>query len=177
MNSFQRLRKMIAGFLIVLCGAIFLLIPDQAYILVAVILAAVLAVRGLKDIIFYFSSARYMVGGKVILFQGVIMLDLAMLAGSLTSLPGPMVLLYLIIAHAFSGVVEILRAKESQKAVNGSWKLKFSHGVINILLALICLVMIQNANIPVLIFGSSLIYSGVMRVIDAFRRTTFILIE
>lgn len=177
MNSFQRIKKILGGCLMFLCGFFFLTIPEEAYVMVVLILGLTLAVRGIRDIVYYFSFARYMVGGKVILFQGVIMLDFAMLAGGLSDLPKPIVLMYLIIAHAFAGVVEVLRAMEAKRTVDGPWKLKFSHGIINFLLSLFCLVMIRRANIPVLVFSLSLMYSGVMRVIDAFRRTTFILIK
>ena len=177
MNNFQRFKKILAGCLMFLSGVVFFLYPDNAYIIVAIILAVALVIKGIQDIYFYFSYARYMVGGKMILFQGVILLDFAILAGSLTHLPQPMVLVYLIIAHLFSGVVEVLRALEAKNEVNGPWKLKFCHGIIDLLLGLICLVMIWHPTIPVIVFSIGLMYSGVMRVIEAFQKTTFILIK
>lgn len=177
MNSFQRLKKILAGCLMFLCGVFFLLYPDNAYIMLAVILAIALAIKGIRDIYFYFSIARYMVGGKMILFQGVIMLDFAMLSGALTNLPQPMVMVYLIVVHLFSGVVEVLRAMEAKKTVNGSWKLKFCHGIINLLLGLVCFATIWHPSIPIIVFSLGLMYSGVMQVIEAFQKTTFVLIK
>ena len=160
-------------------GSAFLLLmdPSSSYAVVIAVLSLGLAVRGIRYLYFYFSAARYMVGGKMILFWGVITLDFAMLTGSLTDVPKFYVLLYLLGAHAFSGVVEVLRAMEAKRAVGGPWKLKFSHGIVNLAIALACLVLIRRPNTAVQIFSLGLVYSGMMRIIGAFRRTSFILIK
>ena len=149
---------------------------DGAYMFIIVILSLGLAVKAVRDIIFYFTMARHMVGGKMILFQGVIVLDFAMFTGSLTDVPRFYVLLYLIAIHAFSGAVELLRAMEARRTVDGPWKLKFSHGIINILLALACLVFIRQAGTAIIIYSIGLLYSALIRIISAFRKTSFVLI-
>ena len=178
MNGFQRVRKVLFGLCMIAVALILILFPsDEAYMLIVAILSLGLAIAGIKDIIFYFTMARHMIGGKMILIQGVIILDFALITGSLTYVPKIYILLYLIGIHAFSGVVEVLRAMESKKAVEGPWKLKFSHGVINFLLAVACLIFIRKSNTALLIYSLGLIYSAVVRIFSAFRRTSFILIE
>ena len=113
----------------------------------------------------------------MILFWGVIMVDFAMLTGSLTDVPRFYIMMYLIVAHAFSGVIEVLRAMEAKTQVGGPWKLKFSHGIVNFVIALLCLILIRRVNTAVVIFGLGLMYSGIMQIIGAFRRTTFVLIK
>ena len=178
MNGFQRERKVLFGLCMIAVALFLILFPsDEAYMLIVAILSLGLAIAGIKDIIFYFTMARHMIGGKMILIQGVIILDFALITGSLTNVPKIYILLYLIGIHAFSGVVEVLRAMESKKAVEGPWKLKFSHGVINFLLAVACLIFIRKSNTALLIYSLGLIYSAVVRIFSAFRRTSFILIE
>jgi uncharacterized membrane protein HdeD (DUF308 family) len=141
------------------------------------ILSLGLAITAIKDILFYFTMARHMVGGKMILIQGVVILDFAMITGSLADVPKIYILLYLISVHAFSGVVEVLRATEARKTVEGPWKMKFTHGIVNFLLAIACLVFIRNSNTALMIYCIGLMYSAVMRILSAFRKTAFVMIE
>ena len=150
---------------------------DIAYMIILLIMSVALAISGIKDIIFYFTMARHMIGGKMILVQGVIILDFALLTASLSDVPTIYILLYLIGIHAFSGVVEVLRAMESKKSVEGPWKLKFSHGIINFALAIACLIFIRHSETALIIYSIGLIYSAIVRIFSAFRKTAFILIE
>ena len=164
--------------LMILSAVIFVILPAEISLVVIIsILSAGLAISGIKDIVFFFTMARHMVGGKMILFQGVVVLDFALFTLSLSNVPKIYILLYLVGIHVFSGVVEILRANEARKTVEGPWKIKFSHGVINILLAALCLVFIKELGIAVLIYSGCLVYSAVIRIINACRKTAFILIE
>ena len=97
--------------------------------------------------------------------------------GSLSTVPKMYIFLYLIFVHAFSGVVEILRAMEAKSTVEGPWKLKFIHGLINLAMAMTCLIFIRNQNVSIMIYSIGLIYSAIVRIITAFRRTSFILIQ
>ncbi len=178
MTIFQRIRSILFGLLMLGTAIIFIFNPgDDAYMTVIWILSTGLAVKGIKDIVFYFVMARHMVGGKIILFQGVVVLDFAMLTASLSSVPKIYILLYLIVIHAFSGIIETLRALESRKTVDGPWKLKLGHGIINFMLALACLVFIKQTNTALIIYSVGLIYSALIRIISAFRRTDFVIIK
>jgi uncharacterized membrane protein HdeD (DUF308 family) len=178
MTIFQRIRRILIGLVMLGVAILFLIDPDDdAYEFVIGILTLGLAIKGIKDILFYFTMAKHMVGGKIILFQGVVVLDFAYLTGSLSDVPKIYILLYLIAIHAFSGAIEILRAMESRKAVEGPWKLKLGHGIVNFLLAISCLVFIKQTGTALIIYSIGLIYSAVMRIISAFQRTTFIVIE
>ncbi len=178
MTLFQRVRGLFIGLVMMAVAIAFLANPDDdAYLFVIAILTLGLAFKGLKDIIFYFTMARHMIGGKMILVQGVIILDFALLTGSLSDVPKVYILLYLIVIHAFSGVIEVLRAMEARRTVSGPWKMKFSHGMINFLLAISCLVFIRHTQTALIIYSIGLLYSSLVRIASVFRRTTFILIK
>ncbi len=178
MTIFQRIRNIIVGLIMIVVAVIFILDPsDDAYIFVIAVLSLGLLIKGLKDIVFYFTMARHMVGGKMILFQGVIVLDFALLTGSLSNVPKIYILLYLVVIHAFSGVVEILRAMEARRTVSGPWKMKFTHGIVDFLLAISCFIYIRQTHTALIIYSIGLLYSAVMRIANSLRRTTFILIK
>lgn len=113
----------------------------------------------------------------MILIQGVIIFDFAIITGSLADVPKIYILLYLIGIHAFSGVVEILRAMEARRTVAGPWKMKFSHGVVNFILAIACLIFIRQSNTALIIYSLGLMYSAVVRLFDAFGKTAFVVVE
>ncbi|MCR5122817.1 MAG: hypothetical protein K6B74_10390 [Ruminococcus sp.] len=178
MTVFQRIQKIVFALLMLLSAAIVMEAPvDTALAMILLILAASNAADAVKDMIYYFTMARHMVGGKMILFKGVVMLDFALLTISLSNIPKSYILTYLVGVHAFSGAVEILRANESRKTVEGPWKMKFAHGLVNIALAALCLIFIKDLEVAVLIYSASLVYSAVLRIIIALRKTAFIVIE
>ena len=178
MTFFQRIVKILTGIVMIAVAILFITYPDEnIYQVLIAILAFGLAIDGIKNIIFYFTMARHMVGGKIILFQGVVVLDFALFSVSLTSVPKIYIMLYLIGAHAFSGIVETLRAMEARRTVDGPWRMKLGHGLVNFALALICLIFIMNMEVAVLIYSLGLIYSGIIRIISGFRRTSFIVIQ
>ena len=178
MTLFQRIKKILIGLLMIFVAIAILNSPGgDTYLFVIWLLAIGLAIKAIKDIGFYFTMAKHMVGGKMILFQGVIVLDFALFTASLTDVPRIYILLYLIAINAFSGGVEVLRALEAKRTVDGPWKLTMGHGIVNLALALSCLIFIKNENTAMIIYGIGLLYSALMRIISAFRRTSFVVIE
>ena len=178
MTVFQRIKKILFSLCMIAVAVILICFPDDdTYTIIVAILSLGLAIAGIKDIVFYFTMARHMVGGKMILIQGVIIFDFAIITGSLTNVHRIYILLYLIGVHAFSGVVEVLRAMEARRTVDGPWKLKFSHGIVNFLLAIACLVFIRRSNTALIIYSIGLMYSAVIRLLSAFRKTAFVVIE
>ena len=178
MSMFQRLRGIVTGLVMLAVAVTFLTDPsDEAYMVIVLILTVSLLLEGLREIIFYFLMARHMIGGKLILIKGVITLDFALITGSIAMVPKIYIILYLAGIHAFSGVVEILRAMEAKKSVQGPWKMKFCHGLVNIALAAGCLIYIREPRTAVTIYSLGLIYSAVVRIITSFRRTTFVFID
>ncbi len=178
MTVYQRIKKILFSLCMFAVALFFIINPsDEAYSVVVAILSIGLAIAGIKDIIFYFVMARHMVEGKMILIQGVIIFDFAIITGSLTDVPKIYILLYLIGVHAFSGVIEIMRAMEARRTVDGPWKIKFSHGIVNLILAIACLIFIRQSNTALIIYSLGLLYSAVVRLFDAFRKKAFVVIE
>ena len=87
---------------------------------------------GLRSLVFYFSMGRYMVGGKSLLFHGIIRLDLGMLAYSISNEEKYYVLLYLIGYHAFSGAIDLMHSMEARK-LDAPWRRTALQGILSLL--------------------------------------------
>ena len=177
MTKARRAGVFLTGILLILVGALLIAYPDVGYLVVEIILVAGLIIRGLKALIYYITLARFMVGGKSTLYKAVILLDFAFLTYSLDDIPRAYFLLYVIIIHAFTGFISVLRANESRKMGAKSWKFKFAQGIINLLIPVICAVFISNPDIAVVIYGMGLVVSGIGRMITAFRKTALVYVQ
>ena len=176
MTIWHRIRNVLSGVALILISVALFVGGEKAYPFVLGLYALTLELYGLRILVFYFKMARYMVGGKTMLYRGILLLDLGAFAGSLINVPQMYILLYLCGTLAFSGIVDVLRALES-KRVGGSWRLKVSMGGFSILSALFCVIFLHSADMVVYIFCVSLIYSAIVRIINAFRPAPLIAIQ
>jgi hypothetical protein len=180
MSRFGRILHAIAAlFMIAIAVLTFFLDAIHGLKLVLLVIQAGMTLRGLQAIIYYFSMARHMVGGKNVLFRGMIFLDLGILAGTIFEHPAVYILIYISLLHIFTGAVSALRANESRK-IGTSWKMKMAYGITNILLALIvviCGIAFDNLRIAVWVYSIGLIYSSILRIISSFRKTEIVYIQ
>ena len=176
MTKLRRVGNAFTGFLIVICGLLFALFPTESYKFIVTILGLSLVIWGIRDFIYYITMAKRMVGGRSVLYRAVITFDVGLFTLSLTDVPLIYVMLYLAGIHLFSGAIDMLRAREA-KAQEGSWKMQFIHGLVNVIMAGLCLAFIGSTATAVEIYAIGLIYSGIMRIIQAFRRTAIVYIQ
>ena len=107
----------------VLFALLMITFDEKAYPVIVGVYATALEFMGIRLIWYYFTMARHMVGGRSILYRGVLFVDFGVFTGSLALVPHIYVLLYLAGTLAFSAVVDLLRAKEA-KGIDSPWKLK-----------------------------------------------------
>lgn len=176
MNDLQKAGTVASGILMLVTGVILFLVPDDGTFYVAVILAITLFLIGMRLLVYYFTMARRMVGGRAVLLLGVFLLDFCAFTVTILDEPRIMVILYLVGWHGFSGLVSILRAREA-KIHKGNWKLKAANGVINILVVIGCICFIKNRTVLTGIYATGLCYSAFTRIISAFRKTQIVYIQ
>ena len=176
MTNVQRAREVLFGVVMVFVAVIFFIKPHESYPFITALLCLGMTFRGVALLIFYFRMARYMVDGRSLLYQAVIMIDLGLFTGSLTQVPLMYVMLYLIAIHMFTGGIDILRANEARK-YGSPWKQKLFGGIVNILLAIACLAFIKATSIAVMIYAIGVAYAGIMRIVQAFRKTNMVYIQ
>ena len=177
MTKFQKIINILLGVAAIIFGISMVKLPNDSYVVVALFLGVGLLIYGISTLIYYFTMAMFMVEGKTILYKGVIITDFAILTLSLADVPKIYVMIYLIALHAFSGLVEILRALEAKRFGGRNWRMKMGHGLVNLGICVFCLMNLKDPNTVVIIYGIGLIYSGLMRLLSALRRSTFVFIR
>ncbi len=174
----QRIRSVLFGIFMIVCVIIFMIAGTDSYEMIIWIYGVMLLCNGISRIHYYFSLARYMVDGKIMLYIGVILVDFGMFTFSLTNIPVIYVVIYLMGIHAFTGIVDILRALETKKYGGGSWKLNFSYGLANIIMAALCVMLIRTMPmIVIVVYCLGLTYSAIVKIISGFQRTAIVYIQ
>jgi uncharacterized membrane protein HdeD (DUF308 family) len=176
MNDLQKAGTVASGILMLVTGVILFLVPDDGTFYVAVILAIALFLMGMRLLVYYFTMARRMVGGRAVLLLGVFLLDFCAFTVTILDEPRIMVILYLVGWHGFSGLVSLLRAREA-KLHKGNWKFKAANGVVNILVVIGCICFVKNPAMLTLIYSVGLCYSAITRIISAFKPTQIVYIQ
>lgn len=146
------------------------------YYIVLVVLSFALLFHGLHLIIFYFTMARHMNGGRSMLYRGVLFVDLAVMTFSIQSIPTTYIMAYLIGLLAFSGAIDVFGAFDARK-IHGHWKLKMIRGVVTIAFAIYAFMNLNTPEYCVYIYSASLFYNALMRIISVFRHTDIVTIQ
>ncbi len=167
MSHWQRIKSVIGSVLLLLMIPILLFMPqEQGISLVAFVLSLLLIAYGVRVTWFYFRMARHMVGGKMMLCQGILLLDIGLFSVSVITTSKVVVLGYLLAVFAFSGGIDILRALEAKRYGAPSWKVAIGVGGF-------CFGSLELAMYG---YCVSLLYLAVVRLIAAFRKTAVIYI-
>lgn len=180
MTALQRIKNIITALCMIACSIILLCFPENGYYIVLLILSLSLTIYGLKTLFYYFTMARKMVGGQSILYRGVVILDLGIFSLTIADNPTVFAIVYLLLIHLFTGVVEILRALEAKSIAAPSWRFKFGSGVVNIVLALVAFIagaIMKSMETLVYIYCLGLLSSAGAKFISAFRRTAIVYIQ
>jgi uncharacterized membrane protein HdeD (DUF308 family) len=177
MSTGQRLVNVLTGLLMLALSVALIADPGIGIPVIAAILSASLSIYGLRYFFFYFTMARHMVGGKLMLFVGIIALDLGAFTATLVDTPRVYIILYLLVMHAFSGGIDVLRGLEARRGGSPSWRLSVAHGAVNIAVALACVVFLRSTRVLVCVYAAGLVYSALVRIVTAFRRTAIVYVQ
>ncbi len=180
MTRRRRVLNVITGLLIWLMGAGLFLDPRGGISVVALILSLTFTFRGIERLWYYFTMARYTVGGKMTLYIGMLYLEVGLLTSELWNNPQIYIILYLMAVHAFSGVVDILRGIEAKRLKTQSWKYRIVYGVTNLVISgalMVAGLFGGNIELAMYVYGAGLIYSGCMRIGNAFRKQAIVYIQ
>ena len=176
MTRTKRLINILQGLIMIVLAGYLLIFPTTSLPLVLGLIGLGMTINGIRTLMYYFSMARYAVGGKAALFFAVFLLDFGAFTLTIADESELAIFLYLMGWYAFSGLVSILRALEA-KRYKGSWKMNMAHGIGCVLIALLCVLSIHNIYVLVYIYCGGLIYSACIRIAAAFRRTEIVFIQ
>ncbi|MCQ2401630.1 MAG: hypothetical protein MJ059_06880 [Lachnospiraceae bacterium] len=176
MTTVKRIENILIGLLMIFAAVAIIIRPDEGYAFVVGILGLSLLVIGIKTLVYYFAMAIHMVGGKMILYEGIILTDLGLFSSSLATLPKAYVMIYLVLYNLIEGGINVMSAMESKKQ-GAPWKKKMGEGLLNIAFAILCIAMGGSVNIMVEVYAAGMIISAISRIAKAFRKTAIVYIQ
>lgn len=179
MTLTQRIGKVLRALALCLTAWAMVKLGEYGFFLVSALLSFGLIVFGARKLVYYFTMARHMVDGRSILYLGVIAFDFGIFTLSIADQHGVFIVLYLLGAYAFSGLIDILRAREARQFDAPSWKLSLAEGIVNIGVAVLAVVfgfVLGNMRSLTLIYAAGLIYSALLNLLSAFRKTAIVYI-
>ncbi len=179
MTKWNRIRNILQGIATIVFAMILFARPEYGLTIVLAIVGIGMTLRGIGQLIYYFSMARHMVDGKFVLCRGLIFLDLGLFTSAISDNPDAVVIFYIAAVSAFNGLVSILHAFESRKSGSPRWKYSLLHGAACLILAgvgVIGYLVLQNTDLCVYAYAAGLLYSAVLFFAVAFRRSAIVYI-
>lgn len=176
MTASKRILRFFIGIMMLLCSAGMMLFPKVGYAFVILFLDISLLLYGLRLLVYYFTMARFMVGGIATFYKSIIVIDFGLFVFGLEQMPQKYAMLYLIACLAFSGAVDILRSVEARR-LSAPWRLHISYGFLKVGTALACLFFLNSVNVVTFLYCIGLIHSAVFSFITAFRKTAIVYVE
>lgn len=179
MTLTQRIGKILRALVLCLAAWAMIKLGEQGFFLVSAMLSFGLIVFGARKLVYYFTMAWHMVDGRRILYLGVIAFDLGIFTLSIADRHGVFIVLYLLGAHAFSGMVDILRAREARQLDAPTWRINLAEGVANIGVAVIAVVfglVLGDMRSLTMIYAAGLIYTAFLNLLSVFRKTAIVYI-
>ena len=172
MSKFSRVLSVLKSLLMIFIGAIILLVPDESdYIIVCIILGVVVTIEGFKKLFFYFSSAKNMVGGRRILINSIVNIDLGLIS-FLVLLEDPILaILYMVAVFILLGAIDILRSFEIKKNGSKTWIIKLIKGILTIAVGGVCIAFAKYTETMLIVFGCAWIVLAVEGLITAFSKS------
>lgn len=173
MTAAKRFLNVLYALVMLLGCFVMVMDPDDGYALVIMFLDITLLFYGLRLLVYYFTMARYMVGGIATFYKSIIAIDLGLFVFSLDQLPQKYAMLYLVSVLAFSGAVDILRSIESRR-MRGPWKLHIIYGALKLGTAITCLFFLNSVRLVTILYCVGLLHSAALMLINAFRKTAIV---
>ncbi len=176
MTNYQRIFTIIKSVILIILALLTILSPSVGYYVLLFILNAALLIYGIRLLIYYFSLARFKVGGLWTLYKSIIIIDLSLLLLSIQWAPQKLVMIVLILLLAFDGVVFVMKAMKSKKLDSSKWKSQLLLGISLFVIAIICIVTIKSTQFASILYSLAIIVSAVSDIINATKRSEIIYI-
>ena len=179
MTKARRVTNIFQSIIMILFSLVLFINPENSISIVIGIVGLGMTLKGFGVLIYYFWMAKSMVGGKLVLYRGIILLDLGIFTSSLANDQFFYIFLYIAIVNAFAGLVAILRSRESKMLGSSKWINSAVYGIVVIILmvaAIIICVTFNSIVFPIYIYAASLLYSAIQKLSASFRRTAIVYI-
>ena len=175
MTRLRRLANVLGGLAMLALCAVILLAPDYGPLITAAIMSITLAAYGIRTLWLYATMARYMVGGKTLLYVSFVALDLGSFVVALLSTSTVILTLYLAAGYLFGGILDILRGLEARK-LDSPYGIRLAHGALLVLVAAACILFANQPGMLLVFYCIGLGSSALVRIANALRPTDILYI-
>ena len=179
MTKANRIKTILKGLLLILIGLLILAAPEAGFQIILLTVCVSMTLRGFGILTYYLSMARHMVGGMMVLFRGIILLDVGLFSSAIAEHAGAPVILYIAGVNAAEGLITLLRAREEK--INGSrWKVTLAYGLALVLMAAAVLtggLILHRPLLVLQLYAGGLFYSAALTIASAFRRGAIVYIS
>ncbi len=191
MTQWQKLKNILTAVLEILFAGLILFLSDRdfshlnfpgaekltrgvvSYYLILVVFVIVMLIYGIRLIIFYFTMARFMTGGRGMLYRGVLYTDLALYTMTLNNVPVNYIMIYLIAILVIAGAISLFQAFDIMK-LGGFWQFKMVQGIVTISLAVYGFTHLRQPMVLSYIFAITLVHDAIMRIVSVFTTTQIV---
>jgi uncharacterized membrane protein HdeD (DUF308 family) len=142
--------------------------------LIALIMGFSLLIYGIRCLAAYFLKFRFVIGGRMQLYIGIIVMDLGLLIGGSFTGSSILIMFYLIGFRLVTGGIGVARAMEARKA-GAPWKIRLAAGIISLVTAL-GFIFFKDPKAVVYIYCIGLLFSAAEHIITAFRKNKIVTI-
>ena len=180
MTKLHRIWNIFSGLVILLAALVFFLDPENGIGAAIGILGITFMLRGIGSLTYYLTMARHMVEGRIVLYRGMIYLDLWLFTSSLINYRSIYLMLYLTGVNAFTGLVEVLRSREERSVGTPGWKYRAAYGGASLLTAAavtVSCIFLHSIRLVIYVYAAGLVYKGCLRIASAFRRTAIVFVQ
>ena len=175
MRKITRIKNLLIALIMIAFAVLLLAFPEVGPLLIVILLGAGLIIEGIRSLIYYFTMAKNMVGGKKVLFRSIFILDIGAFLLTGCGASNQLIFLYLLGMLAASGGIDIIRALELKKE-GARWKHRLISGLLAFVLLIAALIFMSDPQVVVYIFCIQLIYTAITRLVSVFRKTAVIYI-
>ena len=176
MTKLDHIKSFLQGILTILAAVGIMYYPEHGLDVMILLLGCSLTLGGINTLIYYVSMARHMVEGRLLLYKGLISLDLGIYMLALSDSSRVYIMTYLIAMHLFGGILSAARAMEGRK-LGGRWRMRLLNGISHFAIVIACILLRNDPEGLVLVYSVGLFWSGCLKVFDAFRRSAIVYIQ
>ena len=177
MSKTRRVWNIIGAAFEIVIALLLMQIPDFAFEIIALFIAIILIIYGIKYIVYYLTHAQHMIGGKWLLLVGLILFDAGAFITLLYDMAQTILIVYVVVVHFVAAIINLARAVSNKGDGNPGWKIDLAQGIGNIAQVVLCIVFIKWVEVPVFIYCIGIIYSAILTIISSCKRTAIVYVQ
>lgn len=177
MSKARRVLTILAALIAIEGSIAVMLMPDIAYKVLALGIGMTLVYYGIRYIIYYVTNAQHMVGGKWFMLIGIIMFDMGVFATAIFDRAQVITKIYIIAALLIAAVLGAIRTVGDRKDNNPRWKISLAQSIAGFIQVTLSVIFINENMIPLYLYCIYAIYTSVLMIISAFKKTAIVYVQ